>query len=944
MTRTVSNAFALSLFLIAAASVEVATAGELGAELGPPKRVAKPTMTWTIKSAPLTGAPGQTVKLELYGEVPAGYYTYSTRVYPAGGPIASPPTFVVEPKDALTLDGAVTYSEPHIKKTEDGDVEVFEKDVTFFIPLKIPATAAAGEQKLNLQVDYQVCNAKSCVLGSSAIPFVLNVGAKAATAPGTGLDLKGFDLNSGVGGKGLDLGGFTKTAVKWTVKTTPLSGARGELLKLELHGAIPDGFYTYPGRNQGVGTSPTVVKPIAGAPFKVDGPLIDPPGKQKDGHEIYEKEVTFTVPIRIAIDAAPGAYPTKLSIDSQVCNEKNCIGSTGVLVDFALNITDAAPIAAAATIDDSSKGQGGKADIDIARQQGLWSFLKLSMFTGFLALLTPCVFPMIPITVSFFTKRKQATRSAAVRDAGVYAVGIICAFVVLGFLFTFLMGATGVRDFATNPWANIVVATVFMALAFSLFGAYEIQLPTSIMNSLNKKAGDGDGVLSVLLMGIVFALTSFTCTVPFIGAVLVTATQGDLLWPAVGMLGFATVFAAPFLVLAVIPALLKSLPKSGGWLNSVKVVMGFLEIAAALKFFSNVDLGFQWGILTRELFLAIWIALTLMIVFYLLGKFQMTHDSPVERIGAARATLATAFLGLAVWMVAGLFGMKLGELDAFIPPRIYPGQTQPSFSFGGSGGGKHQELTWIEDYDVAVAESKRRNVPLFLDFTGDQCTNCRLMEENIFPRPEIHALLSQFVRAKLVTDRKSGPDRERSIRYVKMQEERFQTASLPFYVILSPDDKVLATFDGLTRDAAVYAEFLKKGTAGKPLTAWHENLDAAMVEAKAKNIPVFVDFSGCVSSRMMESYMFPRPEIEGLLKQFVRVKLATDSTDREQGKKNTAILEARFNTVSVPLYAILSPNDEVLETFEGVTRDPANYAEFLKKGLVTKPASETVAH
>jgi len=964
MTRTVSSSVALLLFLFVSVASS-ATAGELGP---PPKKRTKAVMKWTVKNTPIAGAPGEIVKLELYGEVPAGYYTYSTRKYPPGGPVAAPPTFSFEPKDLVALSGDITYTAPKLKKTDEGDVEVFEKDVTFTLPLKIAATAAPGEQIINLLVDSQVCDEKSCIPSfGTAVPFTLNIGgAKPAATPtptpGTGLDLKGIDLK-GLGGKGFDLGDLKigKTAVKWTVKNTPLSGARGELLKLELHGEIPSGHYTYPARSQGTGASPTVIKPVAEAPFKVDGTIVDPPTKRKEYVglvlDIVEHEANFTVPIRIATDSAPGAHNTKLVIDNQVCtivtsNDDigKCIPSNGVEVTFVLNITDAPPIAAAAPTQSSSTGQGGVDDIATARQKGLWAFLKLSMLTGFLALLTPCVFPMIPITVSFFTKRKQATRGAAIRDAGFYAVGIICAFVILGFLFTFLMGATGVRDFATNPWANIVVAIVFMALAFSLFGAYEIQLPTSVMNALNKKAGEGEGVLSVLLMGVVFALTSFTCTVPFVGAVLVTATQGDLLWPAVGMLGFATVFALPFLILAVIPALLKSLPKSGGWLNSVKVVMGFLEIAAALKFISNVDLGFQWGIVTREFFLAIWIALTLMIVFYLLGKFQMTHDSPVERIGAARATLATAFLGLAVWMTAGLFGMKLGELDAFIPPRIYPGTKEPSFAFGGSGGGsKVEKLTWIEDYDVAVAEAKRRNVPLFLDFTGDQCTNCRLMEENIFPKPEIQELLSQFVLAKLVTDRKAGPDRERSIRYVKMQEERFQTASLPFYVILSPDDKVLATFDGLTRDASAYAAFLRKGGAVNAQSAsakrshdvWGEDLEAAMAEAKARNIPVFVDITAdnCMNCRMMENSMFPRPEVDALLNKYVRVKLFTDRKHvpdlkmRQRSIEYSDLQVNRFKSIALPTYAILSPNNEILAKFEGSTYDAEKYVTFLKRGI-----------
>lgn len=976
MNRIVSNATALVFFVAAS----LATAGELGP---PPKKRTKAVMKWTIKNTPLAGAPGEVVKLELYGEVPAGYYTYSTKKYPPGGPVAAPPTFAFEPKDLVSIEGTITYTEPHLKKTDEGDVEVFEKDVTFTIPLKIAATAT-GEQIINLLIDSQVCDAKSCIPSfGTPVQFTLNVGgAKPAVAPApapapkTSLDLNGIDLK-GIGGKNFDLGGLKvgKVAVKWTVKNAPVSGARGELIKLDLHGVVPDGHYSYPARNQGTGAYPTAFKPVDGAPFKVDATVVDPPTKKKEYPglvlEAYEHEGTFGVSIRINTETPPGTYNTKLSIDSQVCSTPKddndtgrCILSTGIEVPFVLTVTDAPPIAAAAPTEtpraadpatSSSTGQGGVEDIAKARAEGFVSFMKLAIGAGFLALLTPCVFPMIPITISFFTKRKQSTRQAAIRDAGVYAVGIISAFVALGFIVTLIMGATGVRDLATNIYANIFVAAIFIALAFSLFGAFEIQIPTSLMNKLNKKADSGEGPLSVLLMGVVFALTSFTCTVPFVGAVLVYATQGDYFWALAGTAGFAAAFASPFLLLALFPSLIKSLPKSGGWLNSVKVVMGFLELAFAMKFISNIDVGFRAGIVTREVFLAIWIALAFMIVFYLLGKFQMTHDSPVERIGAGRATLATGFLGLAIWLIAGLFGMKLGELDAFVPARIYPGTKEPSFALAGGGGAKTEKLNWIEDYDAAVAEAKRRNVPLFLDFTGDQCTNCRLMEENIFPKPEIQALLGQFVLAKLVTDRKTGPDRERSIRYVKMQEERFQTASLPFYVILSPDDKVLATFDGLTRDANTYAEFLKKGGAVKTQSAsarslhdtWGENLDAALAEAKQKNLPLFVDFSGdnCPNCRWMEANMFPRSEIDSKLSQFVGVKLITDRIRdpdlevRKLSRLYAQMQSVRFGTVSMPFYAILSPDNQVITTFDGMTRDPAKYEAFLKRGLPTETAA-----
>jgi thiol:disulfide interchange protein len=800
------NTSCLLLFLAAAAFM-AGDARALDLTLG--KSVQRPGVKWSLKSAPQSAAAGSTIEIVLHGDVPDGYYTYSTREYPVGGPVSAPPTFEFEPAGLLELSGKISYSQPKIKQEKEGDVEVFEHEVTFTLPVKIQPGAAQGEQAITLLVSSQVCNAKTCVPTFNAkVPLTLTI-TPAAASPEPAAD-NGKPSRP------------ARKAVDWSIPNSPLSGARGETLKVELHGVVPPKWHTYPARDQG----PTVYRNQARSSdeklFTRAGEIVDPPTIPHEEYgmkfDVIEGQGTYIVPIRISPDAKPGVYNTKLLVDSQVCTDV-CIESRDIPVAFTLTVTGASPLGDAAAPPDatsSSAGQGGTDDIAKAKREGLWAYLRLAMFTGFLALFTPCVFPMIPITVSFFTKRKQATRGAAIRDAGFYALGIITAFVVLGFFFTLLLGASGVRSIATNAWANIFIAGIFTALAFSLFGAYEIQVPASIMNALNKKADEGEGVLSVVLMGIVFALTSFTCTVPFVGAVLVTATQGDFFWPAVGMLGFATVFAAPFLVLAMVPAALKKLPKSGGWLNSVKVVMGFLELAAALKFISNIDIAFHWGILTREVFLAAWIAICLMIVFYLLGKFQMTHDSPVEKIGAMRATLATAFLCLAIWMGAGIFGMKLGELDAFIPPRVYPGQTEPSFAFGAGGGGAKDELRWIEDYDAALAEAKKSNTPLFMDFTGDLCTNCRLMEENMFPRPEIENLLKGFVRAKLVTDRRNTPaNSQRSARYVEMQEKQFGSVALPFYVILAPDGTVRATFDGFTRDNAAYEAFLKKGLESK---------------------------------------------------------------------------------------------------------------------------------
>jgi thiol:disulfide interchange protein DsbD len=461
---------------------------------------------------------------------------------------------------------------------------------------------------------------------------------------------------------------------------------------------------------------------------------------------------------------------------------------------------------------------GGVDEIRRAKEEGLGAYLGLAALAGLLALMTPCVFPMIPITVSFFTKRPHTTRSRAVRDASIYSLGIILTFTAIGFLFAVLVGAAGLNDFAANPFVNIAIAAIFIMLSLNLLGMFEIQIPTSILNSINSKTQEGDGITSVLLMGLLFSLTSFTCTVPFVGGVITAATGGEWLWPLMGMAVFATVFSAPFFVLALFPALLKSLPKSGGWLNSIKVVMGFVEIAAAIKFLSNADLVWQWGVFTRELFLSIWVAISVIITVYLLGRFQLPHDTPVEKVGPLRAVFAVSALAVGFWLLTGLFGGRLGELDAFIAPQEYPGKGNTSLfaslhaSGGGGGkGGESAGLAWMEDdYQKALKTARETGKPMFIDFTGYTCTNCRWMEQNMFTREEISELMKKYVLVRLYTDGRKPVHKENRMMLVN----RYKTTALPYYVTVTPQDSLIGKFEGMTREPEQFVQFLRRGIGG----------------------------------------------------------------------------------------------------------------------------------
>ena len=575
--------------------------------------------------------------------------------------------------------------------------------------------------------------------------------------------------------------------------------------------------------------------------------------------EYWEGTVTLTVPMKIAKNAKPGEYKGWVNFYYMTCDEMTCIPPVDQKFEFAVTVEEADTVESldtlvavtdtlsevsdtmdqddtidVAALDNAAGGPGSdemvagektiQEQIEDKKKEGLLPFILFAMGFGFLALTTPCVFPMIPITISFFTKREQNSRAHAVRDASIYALGIILTFTALGAIVSAIAGPTGVGDIATNPWINILIATIFVVFALSLFGLFEIQVPSGILNKLNAKANQGGGFSSILLMGFVFSLTSFTCTVPFVGPVLAGgATSGDWMWPVIGMAAFAFAFSLPFFVLAIFPALMKALPKSGGWLNAVKVTMGFVEIAAAMKFLSNTDLVWNWGVLTREIVLAVWIAIAVLAFLYLLGRFRLPHDTPIEKIGVARMLFSLGFLAIGFWLLTGLFGGRLGEVDAFLPPQEYPGKGNTSILATISGSPKpgataapHVEgsnivaadgLTWFQDdYAAALEESKKTGKPIFVDFTGYTCTNCRWMERNVFTRDDVRNLMNQYVLVRLYTDRRE----ESNKRNRQMQIDRFQTIDLPFYALFSPEDQVLGQ-SVFTRDVDKFKGFLQRG-------------------------------------------------------------------------------------------------------------------------------------
>jgi thiol:disulfide interchange protein len=437
-------------------------------------------------------------------------------------------------------------------------------------------------------------------------------------------------------------------------------------------------------------------------------------------------------------------------------------------------------------------------DVEHAKKRGLLAYVLLAFLAGIAALATPCVWPMIPITVSFFSKRGESGKKD-VPGATAYSLGIIGTFTGLGVLTAVLFGATGLQRLAANPWVNFGLAALFIVLAASLFGVFEIGLPSAWVN----KAQGGtkkQGLAGPVAMGTVFTLTSFTCTVPFVGALLFSAAQGDLFYPIVGMLAFSLAFALPFFFLALFPQYLASLPRSGAWLADVKAYMGFLEIAAAVKFLSNVDLTLQLGALTKPAFLAVWVTLFAVAGLWLLGWVRLPHLEATA-VGWKRRVFGVFNVALAGYLLAAMNGAPLGQLSGFLPPEPYPGRE------GQAGAQAHGGIPWVFSYEDALAKAKAENKPVFLNFTGDTCVNCRYMENAVFPDPSVQPLILETVPVWLVTDRETDESR----RLAKLREELTKSVANPVYVVLKPDGSVSTILPGSTQGPGPFRDWLKEG-------------------------------------------------------------------------------------------------------------------------------------
>ncbi len=487
----------------------------------------------------------------------------------------------------------------------------------------------------------------------------------------------------------------------------------------------------------------------------------------------------------------------------------------------------------------SAAAAGGKAPATLTNNSALWTpviselksfgdevvsasdtsrwFIFLAGFVGGLvALLTPCVWPMIPMTVSFFLKRTKDRRKA-VRDALTYGMSIIVIYLAMGLLITGIFGASALNDLSTNAIFNILFFLLLVVFAVSFFGAFEMVLPSSWTTRLDSKADSTTGILSIFFMAFTLVLVSFSCTGPIIGTLLVeAASMGSAVGPAIGMFGFALALSIPFSLFAVFPNLLQSMPKSGGWLNSVKVVLGFLELALALKFLSVADLAYGWRLLDREVFIVLWIVIFALLGFYLLGKIRFAHDSDVKHVSVPRLFLSIISFGFAVYMVPGLWGAPLKAISAFAPPlytqdfNLYDSEVHAAF----------------DDYESGMEYARRVNKPVIIDFSGYGCVNCRKMEAAVWTDPRVKQLLEKdYVLITLMVDDKTklpspieieehGKTRRLKTvgdKWSYLQRSKFGANAQPFYVLLDGKGKPLGPSRAYDEDVSEYIGFLENG-------------------------------------------------------------------------------------------------------------------------------------
>lgn len=590
---------------------------------------------------------------------------------------------------------------------------------------------------------------------------------------------------------------------------------------------LPAGSFGFP-------SSLTVNK---SADFKLMGGTIEPKPKflhdDMADEDLYFHEGTFTIKQKITI-LNEKDFTLEGSFGFQTCNEVKCLPDASypfklkvkgcvkdeTVIDTPVDENSSAITEKAVTEKVTPDVNEPTKEVVIVKEEkdnsSLWKIFILSFLSGLAALLTPCVFPMIPMTVSFFTKQSK-TKAQGIRNAVIYGLSIIAIYILLGTVVTAVFGSEVLNEMSTNPTFNVVFFLILIIFAVSFLGAFEIRMPSKWVNKADSKADKG-GLIGIFFMALALALVSFSCTGPIVGTLLVQAASEGGMAPFIGMFGFSFALALPFGLFAAFPGWMNTLPKSGGWLNTVKVVLGFLELALAFKFLSNADLSLQTHFLEREVFLAIWIAIFAVLAIYLFGWIRMPHDSPLEHLSVGRTAFGTLILMFVIYMIPGMFGAPLKLISAFPPPMSY---SESPAGFGGSTGsttaevhveGMHlgpQNIQVFHDFDQAKAYAEKVGKPLFVDFTGHNCVNCRKMEQSVWGEPGIIDILkNDVIIASLHVDERIdlpkdeivtveiAPGRMKTLKttgdkWMYKQISQYKVTAQPYYVMIGPNGEDL---------------------------------------------------------------------------------------------------------------------------------------------------------
>lgn len=796
----------VALLTLSAAGLLAGAAGAQSASTAESKAQADPVHV-TAKGPGEAVPAGSRFDVVLAVTIDAPYH-----IYAHDSPSGMPTRIVAAPAEGEAGAGLsfvqVVQPEEAVHESYDSVLEetfrLLEGNVEFRVQFDAAATAQPGARQVQVAITYMACNADGCLFPVE-VPFMVpvTVGARAAdvTKPTFGARPAGPDpvhVSARGPSEPVPAGGRFDVVLTATIDDPYHIYAHdspGEILPTKVQGKVESGA-------SGAGLSVVgVVQPDAAAHTLYDK-LLEETNKVLDG------TVEFGVGFAVAADASPGERHVSVSIDYQACNESGCLFPVTKTEDVRVTIRarqagDPAPTAPAAATP-TSPPSGGSASasttssssetgslegrLSTALAQGdVGGLLWLSLVFGFVSLLTPCVFPMIPITVSFFSKRATDAGGGGTRFALAYGLGIMATYTGFGMAMATLLGASSLQALATDPWANLAIGALFVFFGLSLMGFYDLKPPAFLVKRAEGGVAAKPGYAPVFVMGFIFTITAFTCTAPIVGSLLAALASGGSPWLiALGMLVYSAAFALPFVLLAAFPSMVSALPGAGGWMITLKAVLGFVEVIAALKFFSNADLVWDLQLLPRPVMLVLVLVLVGALALYLLGVYRLPHDAPGRRkLLGWRGLIAGAVVLALLYLARGCTGRELDPwTESYLPPHGY----------GAAAGAGHaaDPIAWIEDYDAGLARARAEGRSAFIDFTGITCVNCRKVEKQYFSDPRFVEASKKVVMIKAFTDRRSPEHLQHDLANQKRMEA-FGSVTLPLYVLVGPDGKVLNT-------------------------------------------------------------------------------------------------------------------------------------------------------